>query len=196
MTESCWPRWISRRNPLLRVASGFVRMQRRRSNRITLTLMGVSSVFLASCDNRPTPEQRREWLADQELQAGKTLSTDDRQKADQEYGNWTAEQKNTREKESRQNGYREDSGLPWWVYWMIFNSLVSPNNRYTGYRPSYFYSRSFQDYQNQLRRAQNSSGSYRSGGFAGGYSGSGSSSRDGGVTRDGFGSRGAGGAGE
>jgi hypothetical protein len=167
-------------------------MRKKRSNRISLTLLGVSSVLLASCDDRPTPEQRQKMLEEQEVQASQNLSPDERQKADQEFGSWTAEQKSTREQESRQNGYRENSGLPWWVYWMIFSNLMSPGTGYSGYRPGYFYSRPFQSYQTQLRRGQDPSGTYRSGGFSG-SSGGIRGSGDTGVARGGFGSRASGG---
>jgi hypothetical protein len=159
---------------------------------VTLTLLGLSSVFLVGCDNRPTPEQRQAWLQDQENQAAKSLSPDEQAKANQEYQGWTAEQKDSREKESRMNGYREDSGLPWWVYWMLFSNLISRNNGYTGFRPNYYYSRPFQDYQTRLNQSRSSSGSFRSGGFSGSHS----YSSGGGVSRGGFGSSGGHGAGE
>jgi hypothetical protein len=156
-------------------------MKIKRSCKISLTLLGLSTLFVTACDNGPSIEQKRAWLMEQETKAADSLTPQEREAAEWEYNNWTPEEKAAREKESRERGYRDDPRLPWWVYWMIFNSLMSPYNTYTGFRPSYYYSPSFQS-----RRLTSGSGAGFSSG-SGSFDGRGSA-----VTRGGFGSRASG----
>ena len=156
-------------------------MKIRRSYKISLTLLGLNTLFLSGCDNGPSKEQKQVWLLEQETKAADSLTPKDREAAEWEYNNWTPEEKATREAESRERGYRDDRRLPWWVYWMIFNSLMSPSHGYMGFRPSYFYSPSFQNYQRRF--SSGSSGGFLSKG-SGSFDGSGSA-----VARGGFGSR-------
>jgi len=72
---------------------------------------------------------------EQETKAADSLTPQEREAAEWEYNNWTPEEKAGREQASRERGYRDDPRLPWWVYWMIFNSLMSPYNTYTGSGP-------------------------------------------------------------
>jgi uncharacterized membrane protein YgcG len=159
-------------------------MKIKRSCKISLTLLGLSTLFLSGCDNGPSLEQKQAWLLEQETKAADSLTPQDKEAAEWEYNNWTPEEKAAREQESRQRGYRDDPRLPWWVYWMIFNALMSPYNMYTGFRPSYYYSPSFQTYQRRF--TSGSSDGFVSKG-SGSFDGRGSA-----VTRGGFGSRASG----
>ncbi len=142
-------------------------MKIKRSCKISLTLLGLSTLFVTACDNGPSIEQKRAWLMEQETKAADSLTPQEREAAEWEYNNWTPEEKAAREKESRERGYRDDPRLPWWVYWMIFNSLMSPYNTYTGFRPSYYYSPSFQSYQRRLTSGSGAGFSSGSGSFDG-----------------------------
>ena len=68
-------------------------MKIRRSCKISLTLLGLSTLFLSGCDNRPSLEQKQAWLLEQEAKAADNLTPQDREAAEWEYNNWTPEEK-------------------------------------------------------------------------------------------------------
>ena len=109
-------------------------MKIKRSRKISLTLLGLSTLFLSGCDNGPSLEKKQAWLLEQETKAADSLTPQDKEVQSGSTTTGTPEEKAAWEQESRERGYRDDPRLPWWVYWMIFNSLMSPYNMYTGFR--------------------------------------------------------------
>lgn len=145
-------------------------MKLKRSHKVSLTVLGVgaaSALFLSAYNHGPSLAQKQAELQKQEENAANSATAQDIDVATKEYESWTPQEKEDREKEARDEGYIYHSSFPWFVWWMIMNN----DKAYTGYRPAYYYSKTFQEYRQHLLEDQDkkdrNSGSSGHSGYAG-----------------------------